>query len=251
MRGDYSVEPRDTKGPELTNSNQNLRAVPRTGAGTETLTSEFLSGPRLNGVDIFFAFNLLLFLLMCVFAYYARWTKYAGNGRIAEFFFYAVVIMLAITALWIWLRRYAYPAWLLVVIELGIMLHFAGGLVYFGGARLYDHIYFGIRYDKYVHFANAFFAALMVQEIFRIKRVPINGFTRLMIYFVALGLGSCIEICEYLVTLTIPQNGVGGYDDNLRDLIANSCGGALFLALRGRVPGLRRQPPTRDTVPDL
>jgi uncharacterized membrane protein YjdF len=235
----------------LTNSKQNLQAVPRTGTGTEALTSEFLSGPRLNGVDVFFAFNLLLFMLMCVFAYYARWTKYAGNGRITEFFFYALVIMLAITALWIWLRRYAYPAWLLVVIELGIMLHFAGGLVYFGGARLYDHIYFGIRYDKYVHFANAFFATLVVQEIFRIKNLPINAFTRLVIYFVALGLGSCIEICEYVVTLTIPQNGVGGYDDNLRDLIANSCGGALFLALRGRVPGLRRRPPTPDTVPDL
>jgi len=203
----------------------------------------------LHGMDVFFAFNVALFLLMCVFAYYARWTKYAGNGHIAiaEFMFYAVVIILAITALWVWLRRYAFPAWLLVVIELGILLHFAGGLVHFGGARLYDHIYFGIRYDKYVHFANAFFAALTVQEIFRIKNLPINAFTRFAIYFVALGLGSAIEICEYVVTLTIPQNGVGGYDDNLRDLIANACGGTLFLALRGRIPGFRRQHPVQAT----
>ena len=184
-------------------------------------------------MDVFFAVNVLLFILMCVFAYYARWTKYAGNGRIAieEFMFYAVVIILAITALWVWLRRYPFPAWLVMVIELGILLHFAGGLVHFGGARLYDHIYCGIRYDKYVHFANAFFATLVVQEIFRIKNLPINAFTRLVIYLVALGLGSAIEICEYVVTLTVPQNGVGGYDDNLRDLIANSCGGALFLAI--------------------
>ena len=203
----------------------------------------------LHGMDVFFAFNIALFLMMCVFAYYARWTRYAGNGRIAiaEFMFYAVVIIMAIAALWAWLRRYAFPAWLLVVIELGILLHFAGGLVHFGGARLYDHIYFGIRYDKYVHFANAFFAAITVQEIFRMKNLPINAFTRFAIYFVALGLGSAIEICEYVVTLTIPQNGVGGYDDNLRDLIANACGGTLFLALRGRIPFFRRQHPVQAT----
>ena len=203
----------------------------------------------LHGMDVFFAFNIALFLLMCVFAYYARWTKYAGNGHIAvaEFMFYAVVIILAITALWAWLRRYALPAWLLVIIEFGILIHFAGGLVHFGGARLYDHIYFGIRYDKYVHFTNAFFAALTVQEIFRIKNVPINAFTRFAIYLVALGLGSGIEICEYVATLTIPHNGVGGYDDTMTDLIANSCGGALFLALRGRIPGFRRQHPVQAT----
>ena len=136
---------------------------------------------------------------------------------------------------------------LLVIIEFGILIHFAGGLVHFGGTRLYDHIYFGIRYDKYVHFTNAFFAAITVQEIFRIKNLPINAFTRFAIYLVALGLGSGIEICEYVATLTIPHNGVGGYDDTMTDLIANSCGGALFLALRGRIPGFRRQHPVQAT----
>lgn len=34
-----------------------------------------------------------------------------------------------------------------------------------------------------------------------------------------------------MVTLTIPNNGVGGYDDNMRDLIANGCGGIFFLVL--------------------
>jgi len=128
---------------------------------------------------------------------------------------------------------------LLVLFEIGILMHFAGGLIHFGGARLYDHVYFHIRYDKYVHFTNALFAALGVQELFRINRLPITGFTRLAIFWIALGLGSAIEICEFVVTLTIPQNGVGGYDDNMRDLIANACGGMTFLIFRGRLPSLR------------
>jgi hypothetical protein len=78
---------------------------------------------------------------MCIFAHYARWTKYAGTGKIAvaEFFFYATVLMAAATALWIWLRRYHFPWWLLTIIEFGILIQFAGGLIPFGGVRLHGH----------------------------------------------------------------------------------------------------------------
>ena len=202
----------------------------------------FLPVPRLNGVDVFFGVNLVLFLGMCLFAYYARWIHYAGHRQtaVAEFFFYAVVLILAVGVLWLWLRRRALPGWLLVLIEAGILAHFAGGLVHFGGARLYDHVFGGIRYDKYVHFANALVAAIVVQQIFRIQRLPVNRFTRFVIFLVVLGLGCVVEICEFAVTLTIPFNGVGGYDDNMRDLVANTCGGVVFLLCRGRVPGFRR-----------
>jgi hypothetical protein len=188
---------------------------------------------RMKGFDIFFAINAFLFILMCIFAHYARWTKYAGTGKIAmaEFFFYATVLMAVATALWIWLRRYHFPWWLLTIIEFGILIQFAGGLIYFGGARLYDHVFFFIRFDKYVHFINSVIAAVAVSEIIKMKGLPINGFTRLLTLLVVLGLGSLIEISEYTVTLTIASNGVGGYDDNMRDMIANGCGGVFFLVL--------------------
>jgi len=65
---------------------------------------------------------------------------------VAEFFFYATVLMAAATALWIWLRRYHFPWWLLTIIEFGILIQFAGGLMHFGGAQLYDHVFFYIRF---------------------------------------------------------------------------------------------------------
>ena len=189
-------------------------------------------------MDIFFGVNLLLFVMMCVFAYYDRWVNYAGRSQpaLAEFLFYAMVLIMAITGLWAWLRRCTLPGWLLLVIEAGILAHFAGGLVQFNGARLYDHVYLGLRYDKYVHFANAFIAALAVLEICRVKGQPNTGFTRLLVFFTVLGLGGIVEICEFVATLTIPRNGVGGFADTMGDLMANVCGGALFLALSGRLP---------------
>lgn len=188
---------------------------------------------RIKGFDIFFVINAFLFILMCIFAHYARWTKYAGTGKIAvaEFFFYATVLMAVAAILWIWLRRYHFPWWLLIIIEFGILIQFAGGLIYFGGARLYDHVFFYIRFDKYVHFVNSIIAAVTVIEIIQMKGLPINGFTRFLTLLVVLGLGSLVEISEYTVTLTIASNGVGGYDDNMRDMIANGCGGIVFLVL--------------------
>jgi len=175
---------------------------------------------------------------MCAVTYYDRWAHFAGRSRpaLAEFLFYALVLTLAITGLWVWLRRYTLPGWLLLVIEAGILAHFAGGLAQLDGTRLYDHVYLGIRYDKYVHVANAFIAALAVQEICRVKGQPLTGFTRLLVFFTVLGLGSIVEICEFAATLAIPRNGVGGYADTLGDLIANVCGGALFLAMPARLP---------------
>jgi hypothetical protein len=44
-----------------------------------------------------------------------------------------------------------------------------------------------------------------------------------------LGLGTLVEIVEYLVTLTVSVNGVGGYDNNMQDLISNLIGVSLLV----------------------
>ena len=50
------------------------------------------------------------------------------------------------------------------------------------------------------------------------------------------GLGGLAEICEFIATLTIPRNGIGGYPDTMGDLIANVCGGAILLFRPGPAP---------------
>lgn len=201
---------------------------------------------RLDALDVFAALNGFLFVLMCAFAYHDRWNAYMGSGRTAEFVFYAAVILAAIAATRSLVPRRPFAPWVLVLLQIGIIAHFAGGLVHFGGMRLYDHLFAGIRFDKFVHGFNAFVAGLAVLEVCRASRLPIVGFTRCLAFFAVLGLGALVEISEFVVTRTLREHGVGGYLDTAGDLVANACGGLLFLSFGG---WLERRFESRPTPP--
>jgi len=195
-------------------------------------------------IDVFVAVNILLFLVLCVFRYYARFIEYRGIEHIEEFFIYAGVIVAGIVLLWWVFRGYPFPALPLVLLEVGIAMHFSGAFVLVDGGRLYDTLLLGIRYDKYVHFVNAFCIALLVSHLFQVQRIEPTIINSVILLFVVLGLGALIEIVEYTVVLTVPQNGVGGYDNNMQDLIANFCGTLSFLVLRASIGRpIRGQPP--------
>jgi len=82
----------------------------------------------------------------------------------------------------------------------------------------------GIRYDKYVHFVNALAAYILITWLFRFRNIPSQGFNVVLIILTVMGLGAFVEIIEYIVTLNIAAHGVGGYDNNMQDLIGNLCG---------------------------
>lgn len=185
---------------------------------------------KIRNLDVLVALNLCLFALACAFAYFHRFIHYRGSENIHEFFIYAVVIAAAIAGSGIVLRRFEHPTWLLVLVEAGVLMHFAGGLVHFGGARLYDHSWAGIRYDKLVHLVNAFAASMVVRHLFDAWRVRLGQLRAPVVVLVVLGLGAVVEIMEYAVTCTVKNNGVGGYDNNMQDLIANLVGSLAAVA---------------------
>ena len=190
-------------------------------------------------IDLFVGTNVLLFLGLCVFRYYARFVEYRGAEHIEEFFVYAGAILAAIFVLWRVFRRYSFDTTILVLMQIGILMHFSGAFVLTEEGRLYDAHLAGIRYDKYVHFVNAFAGALLVSHLFRFQGIPLTRINQVLLLFVVLGLGGLVEIVEYIVVLTVPQNGVGGYDNNMQDLIANFFGCVAFLLLllaRGKRP---------------
>lgn len=190
---------------------------------------------RVNAVDGFFVVTTALFLFTCAFAYHDRWNTYAGPGRIAEFLLYAGVVLAGIAAAWTFLRRVPFPVWLVVLVELGVLAHFAGGVVSFGGLRLYGHELFGCRYDKYVHLAAAFIGALVVQESGRLAGLPVNRATRVLAFLALLGIGGLVELAEFAVIRTVPRHSVDGFTDTMGDLCANVVGGALYLGFGARV----------------
>jgi len=200
---------------------------------SEASVKDFVDIRRKNvlNVDVFVAFNVVLFSFMCVFVYYDRFIVYRGKENIMEFFVYAVLIMGAIFFAWRALRSYPFSVPILLLIELGILMHFAGGLVQLNGTRLYNNLFFGLRYDKYVHFCNSLFGALVVKDFFDRRKMKLYNFTSLTVILIVLGFGSAIEIVEYAVTKTVHNNGVGGYDNNMQDLIANLTGGLAYCSI--------------------
>jgi uncharacterized membrane protein YjdF len=183
-------------------------------------------------LDAFAAVNAALFLVLCVFRYHARFVQYRGPGHIEEFFIYAVAILGGIVFLWWTFRNHSFDGWLLVLLQIGILMHFGGAFVQIDAGRLYDAHILGIRYDKYVHFVNAFAAAYLVSRLFQIQGNAPTFINSLALLMTVLGLGAVIEIVEYGVMLTIPDNGVGDYDNNMQDLMSNFCGSLTFLMVR-------------------
>ncbi|MCG2588457.1 DUF2238 domain-containing protein [Rhodohalobacter sulfatireducens] len=186
---------------------------------------------RVKNLDIFWSLNLFLFLWMCQFAYVGRFVEYRGEGNLHEFFVYALLIIIALGFGWKYFRQFQVPSYILVLVQVGILIHFSGGLLEAGGERLYDNTIFGIRFDKYVHLVNAFIAAIIINYILFLFDVQVPRFKYLFVIFIVLGLGAIIEIIEYLVMLTVPGNGVGDYHNNMQDLLANLVGCLLFFVL--------------------
>ena len=210
---------------------------------------------RIKSLDVFASANIVLFACMCVTRYFDRFVAYRGAGNIHEFFIYAVGIMTVIGLLWWHFRQLPIPAWLLWGLQAGIAMHFAGGFVTIDGHRLYDTHLFGIdrecfRFDKLVHFVNAFIATLLVGRL-----QPHLGSGKfvaaLFVMLTVLGLGSIVEIVEYMVCLTIPDNGVGSYDNNMQDLIANFLGGSFYVAFQMTRSTLSHEVPPACANPQI
>jgi len=182
-----------------------------------------------KNVDLFVLTNICLFVLLCVFRYYARFLHYRGAVNIYEFFVYAVGIITLIIILWMFFRRYTFDTSMLVLLEIGILMHFSGAFVQINGHRLYDEHFLWIRYDKYVHLINSFVVSILVRKIFIIQKSELGQINLIFIFLIVLGLGAIVEIVEYGVTKTVPHNGVGDYGNNMQDLIGNCAGGLLYL----------------------
>ncbi len=196
---------------------------------------------KLKNIDLFLLVNLVLFVFMCVFAYYDRFVFYRGSENILEFLVYAILILIVIFVVWYHLRKYAFSTWMFVLLQIAILMHFSGGLGSIGESRLYNHYFFSLRYDKYVHFVNSFLAALVIRHLFLKFGLQLKKIEGLVIILCVLGFGALFEIVEYLVTIMVPRNGVGGYNNNMQDLMANLTGG-LFYLLFSKLRFLGRKP---------
>jgi len=153
------------------------------------------------------------------------------------------VSFVVLCILWVALREHPWDRSLLLLIGAGVALHVAGCVPLAGGGRVYDLVAAGVRFDKLVHFFNSFVAARVVLAILRFNGVQLGRLESLAVVLIVLGMGAAWEIVEYAVVRTVPHNGVGEYDNNMLDLVANLLGSILSVGLY-RWP--RRPVPTAE-----
>jgi hypothetical protein len=124
-------------------------------------------------------------------------------------------------------------------------LHLAGGGITIGEGRLYDVMLIRLsetypvwRYDQLVHIWGFGTSTLVVFSLLTgpLKR-PVENPIALGIVLVmaGLGIGALNEILEFVVSICVPQSGVGGYMNTALDLCADLIGailGLLYIRLR-------------------
>lgn len=158
------------------------------------------------------------------------------EGGIGLKLYSAVVIGLFI-GLWLVLRRYEYPVWLVLVLQLALLGHLAGRLVTVGGVPFYRTVILGVPSDKTVHAFNAMAGAAFLTVFFRRIELRLRGWEGFVVTMVIGGCGALIEIIEYGGVLVLPSTHVGDYANNAQDLVANLVGAVLGWALVRLVSG--------------
>lgn len=154
-----------------------------------------------------------------------------------EFLLYAGVILLI--AAWIlWKqRRVRFDLSILWGLTIWGVLHMAGGNLRVGAGVLYSvellpvvPTYNILRYDQFVHMFGFGVATLICHHLLRpyLKDNLHRWWTlAILIVLMGSGVGAINEILEFIAVVTMPETGVGGYDNTMLDLCFNLLGGIL------------------------
>lgn len=120
--------------------------------------------------------------------------------------------------------------------------HVAGGMVTVGDDVLYATWLFEpiVRYDNVQHAIGFGVLGRATWEVLR-PRLGVAATTPIVVWWVvatgAATWGAVNEVIEWVMTLTIPGTDVGGYDNTVRDLVANLVGGVAMATWMARHVG--------------
>lgn len=151
----------------------------------------------------------------------------AGTG----FKVYTVIVVLVVASVWLVLRRYEHPIWLMALLQLALLGHLAGRTVVIDGTELYRANILGLRADKIIHAFNSLVGAAYLTMLFRRMGLVLRGWEGFVVVMVTCGVGAAVEIVEYLGVLLLPVTYVGNYENNVQDLIGNLVGAVAGWAL--------------------
>ncbi|KAA9132689.1 DUF2238 domain-containing protein [Marinihelvus fidelis] len=165
------------------------------------------------------------------------WVIHVGD---LEFLAYIAIMLVLAGVVWLVHRRVGLPRALVACLSIWGALHMAGGLVLLPdgwdvGEKsnvLYNWHIAGpnFKYDQLVH---AFGFGTTTWMCWRgllsmapdIKRPPSAG-ALLICAAAGMGFGALNEVIEFIITVLVPENNVGGYVNTAMDLVYNTIGAA-------------------------
>lgn len=180
-------------------------------------------------------FKILLVINLLLITGFALNFFRTGNY---EFIIYVGVVITVLIVIACSYRKVDYTPDALIGLTIWAALHMAGGGVFISGDRLYDIMILPIsdlpliRFDQLVHVWGFGVSTLVM---FCLLRKPLSGNTAypvsvsIVLLMAGLGAGALNEIIEFLVTVIVPESGVGGYINTSLDLCANLLGALLAI----------------------
>jgi len=165
--------------------------------------------------DIFMTFNAVLLIGS---------TAYAFFTAELEFGLYAVALIAVGAYAWKILRRFEYPIWMLLLVQVGVFAHFAGGFLPVNGSSLYWYDGLGIRFDRIVHFYNSAVVSVVVLSIYRQAGLVLKSMEAWIVIMTTMGLGAVVEVVEFTAIQVIPNTGVGDHLNTIQDMAINALG---------------------------
>jgi len=165
-----------------------------------------------------------------------------------EFLLYVGVIV--IIAVWILFKQRAvqFDATILWGLTAWGLMHMAGGNLQVRDGVLYGVVILPLvpsleilRYDQFVHAFGFGVATLVCHHILKpYLKDEIARWRGLaaLVALMGLGVGALNEIIEFVAVLTMPETGVGGYDNTMWDLVFDMLGAAIaviWIGARRRV----------------
>ncbi len=177
------------------------------------------------------------------------WVFHVGD---LEFLAYIAIMLVLAGIVWWVHRRIGLPRGLVFCLSLWGALHMAGGLVLLpegwdvgGKSNVLYNWHISGPYFKYDQLVHAFGFGTTTWLCWRgllsmapgLPRPP--GIGALTLCAAAgVGFGALNEVIEFLITVLVPENNVGGYVNTAMDLVYNTIG-AVIAALLIRVSGKR------------
>ena len=181
---------------------------------------------------------ILAAVLFCVTAWFGfRFLQTLNH----EFLIYVCIVLAVSIFIAATFRKVRYPFTCLVGLAVWAVLHLAGGGIRVGDDILYGLIllplsadYPVLRYDQVVH-AWGFGVCTLIMYHLLANLLPQNDLRRfsvgLLVITSGMGLGAFNENVEFVLTVLLPQTGVGGYVNTSLDLCANFAGAVIAYLL--------------------